>query len=520
MDPAALRVFLSHTSELRDLPEDGSFVAAAERAVIRAGATVMNMEYFTAREEKPAAYCRQQIQLANVYVGIIGFRYGSRVRDEPECSYVELEFNTATERGLPRLLFLLDKKAKLALPVEYLSDPDLEYEGRQRAFRERLQDAAGTVSMIDKPERLETILYQALKEDPARFLAGTSAEQATTAESEDSLALASRAQQRWQDALAVLQRTALVMDRIERRGAVPPGIGGWDYVDQQAVHKRLALSMEEPIVELHSQSERIVKTVREAKAHTEQLRRAGFIQLPERQTPMIKSASNVERATRELRDRIMQWLDDLHDRGCPEYDIPYQTVSRAREPIEDANSEAASVMEWLQQMQADSPPGTAAVRRSAQRRDRGAASSNLAWTTRTEARNVFPSGKVAAGTGTNPEGAEEESAWIPLRYASGGEAFTVQVQGDSMTGDGLRDGDYVIVDPDEEEEDGDIVVVLRGNQDDVEALVKRVWYEGKTIRLESSNAQYPPITLGPEDNPQIAGKVTGIFRPIHRMPLP
>ena len=166
MDPAALRVFLSHTSELRDLPEDGSFVAAAERAVIRAGATVMNMEYFTAREEKPAAYCRQQIQLANVYVGIIGFRYGSRVRDEPECSYVELEFNTATERGLPRLLFLLDKKAKLALPVEYLSDPDLEYEGRQRAFRERLQDAAGTVSMIDKPERLETILYQALKERP------------------------------------------------------------------------------------------------------------------------------------------------------------------------------------------------------------------------------------------------------------------------------------------------------------------------------------------------------------------
>ena len=89
-----------------------------------------------------------------------------------------------------------------------------------------------------------------------------------------------------------------------------------------------------------------------------------------------------------------------------------------------------------------------------------------------------------------------------------------------MMGDGLRDGDYVIVDPTEEEEDGDIVVVLRGNQDDVEALVKRVWYEGRTVRLESSNPQYPAITLGPEDNPQIAGKVTGIFRPIHRMPLP
>jgi repressor LexA len=83
-----------------------------------------------------------------------------------------------------------------------------------------------------------------------------------------------------------------------------------------------------------------------------------------------------------------------------------------------------------------------------------------------------------------------------------------------MTGDDLRDGDYVIVDPTEEEEDGDIVVVLKGNQDDIEALVKRVWYEGKTIRLESSNPNYPPVILGPEDNPQIAGKVTGIFRPI------
>jgi SOS-response transcriptional repressor LexA len=446
MDPAALRVFLSHTSELRELPKDGSFVAAAQRAVIRAEATVMDMEYFTARDEQPAAYCRQQIQRANVYVGIIGFRYGSPVRDEPEWSYVQLEFNAATELGIPRLLFLLDEKANLGLPGMYMSDPDIEHEKRQRAFRQRLQDTAGTVSLVDKPERLETLLFQALKEDRAALLAKASAEQPTSVESVDSLfALASRAQQRWQDALAALQRTALVMDRVERRGAPPPGIDGWDYVDQQAVHKRLALSMEAPAVELESQSERIVRVEKEARAYVEQLRRAGFIQLPDRLAPMIKSVNDVERASSELLDRMMRSLDDLHHRGCPEYDIPYETVSRACEPIVDVNSEATAVIEWLQRMRVGSLPlrTAPAIRSAAQRRGGGTTPSNLTWATRAEARSVSLSGKAAAGTGTLPEGAEGGPVWVPPRYAGGGEAFTVQVQGDSMTGDDLRDGDYV-----------------------------------------------------------------------------
>jgi hypothetical protein len=157
-----LQVFLSHTSELRRYPEGRSFVAAAEQAVSRAGGVVVDRAYFTAREEKPASYCREQVGRADVYTGIIGFRYGSPVRDEPELSYTELEFAAAGERGVPRLVFVLDENAVLPLPGVFLSDP--VFGERQRRFRERVEDAGITLQLVDSPDRLEVGLFQALTE--------------------------------------------------------------------------------------------------------------------------------------------------------------------------------------------------------------------------------------------------------------------------------------------------------------------------------------------------------------------
>jgi hypothetical protein len=157
-----VRVFISHTSDLSELPPGRSFVAAAIQAVREAGDGLAEMDTFSPSADTPAESSTSQVARCDVYVGIIGLRYGSPVRDRPDVSYTELEFETATQLGMERLVFLLDERSEdVPRPI---GRPELDE--RQTAFRARLLDAGTTVVSTATPEELARRLLRALYELP------------------------------------------------------------------------------------------------------------------------------------------------------------------------------------------------------------------------------------------------------------------------------------------------------------------------------------------------------------------
>ena len=126
--------------------------------MIRAGGAPVDMAYFTADPRPPAQVCQEAVRSADVFVGIVGFRYGLPVRDHPELSYTELEFEEAGKAGLRRLVFLLG--TDMEGPAELFLDP--EHGGRQEKFRASLPERGITVVTVTSPEGLSEVLYQAL----------------------------------------------------------------------------------------------------------------------------------------------------------------------------------------------------------------------------------------------------------------------------------------------------------------------------------------------------------------------
>jgi len=84
--------------------------------------------------------------------------------------------------------------------------------------------------------------------------------------------------------------------------------------------------------------------------------------------------------------------------------------------------------------------------------------------------------------------------------------FVLQVKGSSMIDEGILDGDFVVVEEQNEARDGDIVVAVL---DDGMATIKRFFRQKTRVKLEPANRAYKPIFVR---NVQIKGRVTGVIR--------
>jgi Domain of unknown function (DUF4062) len=155
-------VFVSHSTDMAGYPSPRSFVQAACEAVLTAGGWPVEMAYFAAGEGEPAEYCCAQVRQCDVYLGVIGFGYGSLVPDGGGISYTELEFREATAAGLPRLVFLLDPDAPVPRRL-------VDVDGRSvEAFRRRLRDAGVIVRMFTDAGDLGGAVLHALSQLKAK----------------------------------------------------------------------------------------------------------------------------------------------------------------------------------------------------------------------------------------------------------------------------------------------------------------------------------------------------------------
>jgi 3'-5' exoribonuclease len=119
-------------------------------------------------------------------------------------------------------------------------------------------------------------------------------------------------------------------------------------------------------------------------------------------------------------------------------------------------------------------------------------------------------GRVAAGRPLLADEHIEDTIDVEDPSPSGDwEGFLLRVHGDSMTGDGIKDGDLIAVRHQEQAEHGDIVVALL----DDEATVKRLHIgPSGEVKLLPSNPAHQPIPVPDAEKLAVRGKVIGILR--------
>ncbi|MGB0908223.1 MAG: transcriptional repressor LexA [Maricaulaceae bacterium] len=120
-------------------------------------------------------------------------------------------------------------------------------------------------------------------------------------------------------------------------------------------------------------------------------------------------------------------------------------------------------------------------------------------------------GKIAAG---NPIAALEDSynmISVPPNMMGRGDHFALEIEGESMTGVGILDGDIVVIRRADTARNGQIVVAL---VDGEEATLKTLRKSHQSVELIAENPDFPTRSFGP-DRVAVQGVLVGLVRKYH-----
>lgn len=116
-------------------------------------------------------------------------------------------------------------------------------------------------------------------------------------------------------------------------------------------------------------------------------------------------------------------------------------------------------------------------------------------------------GFIAAGAPLEPH--TDPNFYIPVPaglLSNKKPGFILQVKGSSMIDEGILDGDYVVIQHQQDAQNGDIVVAILPNG---LATLKRIIFEKDRIRLEPANSSMSPIYT---THVKIQGRVVAVYR--------
>ncbi len=137
---------------------------AVYRILRKLGHDVKSMEDYVATDIYPLHKCLADVAACDIYVGLIGWRYGYIPdRDNPEHkSITELEYQRAGEAKLLRLLFLADKSAPW--PDEFKDAGKSEGGQRIAALRAEMERDK-LVNYFTSPDQLAGLVSVAVQEN-------------------------------------------------------------------------------------------------------------------------------------------------------------------------------------------------------------------------------------------------------------------------------------------------------------------------------------------------------------------